>query len=421
MDMLNAQLFIRKSKTLTNGLRVVVFERPGAPIALSLRIRMGASFDPEGKDGLAHFCEHMLVSGTEKFPTKVLAAKFIERLGGRFWASTGFEDLGIYMMLGDPADIGSGMMLLGEFSTHSLFTDEAVETERGAILSEIRIKHSSPQSMANARLHDLIYEGGPLGRMILGTKESVALIAKEDVIAYCKERLTASNSVLVVVGGISAEEVFTLAEENIILPHGSNTDVLNDGKMVTLGVKHRTVLEFPGMDEVHIALGYVTVPFLSSDAPALHVLAELLGGGRSSILTERLRHIEGLVYGIFAKKDGEGTTGEFTIETSSKKEDVENVLSIINEEILKIVEGGVTAEQLDFVKSKLLKSRRLYMETSYEWMEEYSAGILYDVGYSVIEFDKNVSRVTIEDVVRVTKKYLEPSRCFVSLAGGIVK
>lgn len=182
---------------LANGLRVVVFERPGTPVALSLRIHMGAGFDPKGKDGLAHFCEHMLVSGTKKFPTKVLAAKFIERLGGRFWASTGFEDLGIYLMLGDPADIGSGIMLLGEFSAHSLFTDEIIETERGAILSELRIKQSNPKSMAMIRLHNLLYQGSPLDHTILGTKESLSSITKEDVVEYCKERLTAKNSILV--------------------------------------------------------------------------------------------------------------------------------------------------------------------------------------------------------------------------------
>lgn len=96
----------KTATTLKNGLRVVIFERKGAPIALRLCFLAGSRFDPPGKEGLSHFTEHLIISGTKSYPSKDKLAMSIEELGGTISAFTSSDVLGVEIELGDSSDFG---------------------------------------------------------------------------------------------------------------------------------------------------------------------------------------------------------------------------------------------------------------------------------------------------------------------------
>ena len=125
-----------------------------------------------------------------------------------------------------------------------------------------------------------------------------------------------------------------------------------------------------------------TPALLSQDTATLTVLAELLGGGRSALLMERLRYENGLIYFIGAENHPSSDSGEFVIRTSAKNTDVSRVLEIINDEILKVISGNISDDNFEFAKEKHLKSRMMNMETSRAWVFEHSFGLLCDPSYS---------------------------------------
>ena len=95
----------RESFDLSSGAHVVLFNRPKMPVHILVTFIAGSRFDPVGKEGLAHFIEHILLAGTTTYPTKDLLAGFIEDLGGSIGASTGADTLNLNVALGDPADL----------------------------------------------------------------------------------------------------------------------------------------------------------------------------------------------------------------------------------------------------------------------------------------------------------------------------
>lgn len=419
MDKKDCKIPFREQVQLNNGLLLTVFKKVGAPIAMSFTMNAGARFDPIGKDGLAHFCEHMLVSGTEIFPNKTHLAKHVEQLGGFIGASTGHESLNINIELGDPKDTEECINTLGQVLNHSLFNEGIIETERGAIFSEIRVKHSKNDKMVISRLHDLMYKNDPFGRMVLGTTDSVSTIRRDDIVEYFKERFTNKNSILVIAGDVDINQVSKLVEKNIT-PYSSKKDnetfseirKQNNGLMLTVETNE-------SIDEIYIAIGFYSPSILSKESVVLDLIAELLGGGRSSLLMQKLRYENGFVYSVHAENNPGSDNGEFIITTSAKKEDVYIVIKYIIDEIKKITNGDINEDDFIFAKNKYIKSKMIKMETSRSWVNGHYYGLLFDKNYSVIDSDNQIEKTDMAELVRVARVYLDTPNIFISLGGNI--
>lgn len=134
----------KREASLSNGARLVVLRREKTPVSIRVLFRSGSRFDPPGKEGLAHFVEHMIVAGSRSFPTKDKLATYIEQLGGAFGAFAGSEVLGVDVEIGDPADFPQAVTVLHEILCEPLFEGRAIETEGKAILREIGEIKSNP-------------------------------------------------------------------------------------------------------------------------------------------------------------------------------------------------------------------------------------------------------------------------------------
>lgn len=410
----------RHEATLSNGIRFIFFERPGAPLSLRAHFFGGSRFDQPGKEGLAHFMEHMIVAGTKRFPTKDKLAAHIEQYGGGFSAFTGLEGLAVNIAVADPTDVNILTEILDEILTKGLFNEKTLETERGAILKEIGERKSNPSEMLWELYAKLFFQDLDMGRSVLGSEESVRSISKSDIVNYYNTALVSGKTVYVGSGGISPEDLIPKLEP-ISLPI---SEKLRIEKALPV-VRKETILVEPyvGKDQVHLMIGFRTCECFHQDTPALGVIATILGGGRASTLTRLLRQEKGLVYSVSASSSSYSDTGTWKVKTSTSRDKVQEAIDIICNEFNRTSEGKLTSSELQFAKDKIIKFQRMGLQTSGSWVDfhSYRELITPTAHWTVENFVQEVSSVTIEDLARVGSKYFTKGSWFLAMCGDIDK
>jgi predicted Zn-dependent peptidase len=409
----------RHEAILSNGVKVVLFERPKTPIAMEVLFLSGSQFDPIGKEGLAHFTEHMVASGTKRFPTKDSLAIFIENLGGSFGASTGLGVFTISLSIVEPEDFKQGIELLDEMLNESLFEPKIIETERGAILRELSTKEADPGKYLWELSRSLYYQGTKCSRSTLGSKETIEGITRDDLIKYYNEMLTTGRAVIVVSGGIDLDSVVSTLESNLKL-RGSekyrDLELLPTSRKISILTK-----EYKTNDLIHLDFGFRVCNSYHDDTVPMIFLGHILGGGRASRLEKKLRYEKGYVYGVSAGYGGLANSGIFSIHTKVAKKNLQDVFNIITDEFKQLVENGVSKEELEFVKNRSIKSKKATMQTSGSWVSFHAYDELYDSDKKTTlpEFLAKVSELTTKEVKTAAKKYLNKNSWYLAMCGDI--
>ncbi|HEY4037114.1 MAG TPA: insulinase family protein [Ktedonobacteraceae bacterium] len=192
---------------LSNEISVVLFKKPAARINFSIASVGGGSFDPEELQGRAHFNEHMILSGIPQYPRKDLLVKPIENEGGIIGAVTSDEYLRIHISLNDPNDLPLATDLASQCFAQSLYEPSTVETERNVIHQEIETKHANPEKWLFEVYKQAFYPGTVLGRSVLGTKESVARLTREQLMQHSQQMFVGKRMALVASGNITLDQL----------------------------------------------------------------------------------------------------------------------------------------------------------------------------------------------------------------------
>lgn len=404
--------------TLSNGTRVVIFERPGMPVYLRACFLSGSRFDVGGKDGTAHFLEHMLVAGTKKFPSKDKLAAYIEQYGGVFGATTSLDFVNINTGIGDPADLNKAFEVLHEILFESSFDEKTFKNERGSILSELRDHLSSPGNMVWDVAGRLIFQDTPLAKSILGSRDTIEAITKKDVIDFFHNNMTADRMILVASGGGTLEDISERAEQLLIFP--SSQKAILDKQLPIIRKRTTDIEQFSGKEQIHMALGFRTVPAHHKDGFALDVIAEALGGGRASVLTKELRYKRGLVYGVSAIQRDFSDAGAFIIKTSCSKGKLQEVLDIISSVLARVGAVGLLEDELVFAKEKIIKSKRMKLQSSASWVNFHTyQQLLSSEPWTLIDYLNNISLVSQNGAKEIAKEYLDTDKWYLALCGDI--
>ena len=403
---------------LSNGCKLVLFERPGMPLAINVIFLSGSRFDKIGKEGTAHFLEHMIVAGSNRFPSKDKLATYIEQYGGVFSASTTTDTMNVWISIGDPADMSKAFDVLHEMLLEPTFEDKTLETERGSILRELGQTKSTPQGLVRMMYNTLFFQSTELNRPVLGSEESINATTKEDVIEFYKNNLVSGRMILVVSGGVKLEDLIKECENKILLPQTPRL-ILN--KELPVIRKKTVMIEYDkNTDKANFTFGFRIVGGKNADIPALRVIANIIGGGRASTLSKKLRYERGLVYGVSARANTLSDAGFLWIQTSVLKEKLQETLDIITGEMKRIVDEGLTHEEVSFAKNKIVKSKRMQMQSSESWVEfpDY-IDVAGDKISTLSDYVEEIEAVTIEDTKRVAQKYFTSSNWYLTVHGNI--
>ena len=409
----------RKETTLSSGTRLVTFEKKGLPIYIEVLFRSGSRYDPIGKEGLAHFTEHMIVAGSKNYPSQEKLSTFIERLGGAYGASTSAEVVTISVAVGDPNDIGAVAVLIHEMLDEALFETESIENERKAILKELGDKKGNPEDYIWELYKRLFFQETSVGRSIIGNEQTISDITRVDLINYYRNSLVSGRMGIVAGGEVDINKTADEIEKHLKIKSSPKPDF--DKKLPEF--RNKTTLShiYPGIDQIQIIIGFRTVSETHPDAPILDMIASISGGSRASSLLRKLRYETGLVYGVSAFSVAGSDHGTWGVITSTTSNKVNEVLTILSTEFKRIYEGGITQEELSFAKDRIIKSKRRYMQTSSSWVLFHSFGELIDPkNYLRLDAYLNtIEKVTLEDITRVGEKYIKPSKWYLATTGDI--
>src|SRR4051795_13082861 len=199
--------------TLPNGLQVVVIPDHRTPVVTQMIwYKVGSADETAGKSGLAHFLEHLMFKGTAKHPAGEFS-ETVRRLGGNENAFTSVDYTGYFQRL-PREQLGKMMEFEADRMTGLILKDENVLPERDVVLEEFNMRvANSPESRLIEQIMAALYLNHPYGRPVIGWRQEIEKLGREDALAFYKRFYAPNNAILVVAGDVEARDVRLVAEK----------------------------------------------------------------------------------------------------------------------------------------------------------------------------------------------------------------
>jgi predicted Zn-dependent peptidase len=407
--------------TLPNGLRVWCQPRPDSEsVAALLVIRAGSRYEDLANNGVSHYVEHMLFTGTERW-TEEEIKEIIRRRGGRWNGWTGRERT-TYFAHVSAQDFDIALDWLAEVVFHPTFPADKVDKERQVIFQERWGRYGWLINTLDALgfgyeldrdVRRALFPDSTLGLRVMGEDASLESLDRAGLLDYYQGHYTPDNAVLIVVGNVTPEQVTERAEVYFGNLEGDGWISPPGTPPLPAEGPHEVVVRGPmPTDQVQLMVGARTVGRTHPDRWALEVLAEILGED----LREEIRYQRGLVYGLGAYNVSFDDTGYFVIYTNSERGHREDILSAVEEHLEKMRRGEVDAERVAEAQAALKGRWALAMEDNVEramWLAGWSSVLSADE--PVPDYQAAIDAVTPEDLSRVVETYFTLQRRYLGL------
>ena len=348
---------------LDNGMQVVVIEDHRAPVVMHMVwYRAGAADETPGVSGVAHFLEHLLFKGTETMEPGEFSAT-VAANGGRDNAFTSYDYTAYFQRVA--ADRLELMMQMESDRMVNLQLDEEdILTEREVIIEERNQRtENNPASLMREQLDAAQYLNHRYGVPIIGWRHEMENLSLDDALAYYRKFYAPNNAILIVAGDVEPEAVRGLAEKYYgVLPPNPELVERIRPKEPPQTAARRMVFEDPRVAQPYVRRSYLAPerdPGAQETAAALTILAEILGGGTTSYLAEKLQFDEQLAVYTGAWYGGtslDDTTFDVVI-VPSEGVSLEEAEAAMDKALHDFMEAGVDAEQLSRIKMQIRASQ----------------------------------------------------------------
>jgi predicted Zn-dependent peptidase len=397
--------FVRRS-VLPSGVRVLTEAMPGAAsTSLGFWVGVGSRDEREGQYGSTHFLEHLLFKGTAKRSALDIAISF-DSVGGEHNAATAKEYTCYYSRVRD-ADVPMAVEVIGDMVTGSVLDAAAFDVERGVILEELAMAADDPADVAGEAFFAAAFDGHALGRPIGGTPESIRAVRRDDVLSHYREHY-APNGIVVTAAGAVDHDAFCDLVEGVFhgapdaSPLARRTPLpVADPAIAKLSVVHRPT------EQVSMLRGSQGLDLRDERRPVLSVLNAVLGGGMSSRLFQEVRERRGLAYAVSSFAPAYLDNGAFGVYAGCAPDNVPGVIEIVDAEFRRMVDDGITGDELRRAKGQIEGALTLSLEDSDARMtrlgrSELGTGEFTDLATAL----ERVDRVTTADVLDLARDLL---------------
>lgn len=405
---------------LKNGSKIFHFYKPNMPLSTSVMFNAGSGYDPKGKEGLAHFTEHILFKSTEKFRDETETGLFLESIGGQANAFTGVDYLGVTADIGVSSDYSKVVDFLHELTRKSLFEKDRIDIERGTILGEISDYESNPALHIRDLIQSQVFQGTYAERSIAGTSKTVLGISREDLYDFYRSRIVENNMSIVVAGDIEFEKILDLFEDKF----SCDGSLKAEGAVEDLDYIRENPIAikvYQDTDQIFIGFSFRTCRRVSEDSRVLDLLSTILGNGFSSSLFRKLRTESGLVYSLSVPSVTSIDRGHFSVVTSTSKDKLQKVLNILTEEFKRLELGNITEDEINLAKEKTVKSTVREMQDSGSWVGDHMYDAFYDSKdpEDIASYLNKIEKIKLEEAITVSKKYFSKDKWYLSLCGDV--
>jgi zinc protease len=410
---------------LANGLEVVVIPDRRAPVVTHMVwYKVGAADEPKGKSGIAHFLEHLMFKGTERYPGGF--SKAVAELGGQENAFTSY-DYTAYFQRVSREHLVRMMEFEADRMTGLALTDEVVDPERDVVLEERKMRvDNDPSSQLAEEIAASLFTHHPYGTPIIGWEDEIEGLSRHDAIAFHDRFYTPNNATLVVAGDVSADEVRSLAEETYgkVARRAEPPPRLRPQEPPQRAERRLTLadarVEQPIFQRHWRAPSYAKAK--PGEAEALDLLGQILGGGaisrlyRGLVADRRIASYAGAWYGGSAVDEARFSLWASPLQDQS----FDTIEAAITEEIDRLARDGIDEAELDRAKTRLVADA-IYARDNQATLARHFGSTLSTGGTveQLLAWPARIAAVTANEVRDAARTYLVASRSVVGLLCGV--
>ena len=400
-----------KKHLYPNGLTLIVDEAPQLmSVTIGAWVRTGSRHEDPDSWGMCHFLEHMIFKGGEKRGALDIS-KAVDRVGGDFNAFTSREHTCFHFYL--PAqEAGLGAELLKETLFKPLFETKEIERERQVILQEIAMTKESPEEESFDRFMEKAFDKHPIGRNILGSKESIQGINRKKIREFFLENYRPENMVLAVSGDITLEKA---KRTFAMLGEQAWPDRKQPRSSKPVRGSDPPEAMSPGLwwvdeqtEQAHVIYGIMAPVKTQKERLLSAMIQQYLGGGMSSVLFDEIREKKGWAYSVYASAVQFLDSSIFTLYAGVKTDKILETIKVFRNELQKVAKTGIPAKDLKRIKDSLLYSYELSLESSESRMFTVSSSeLFFKRAVSFKEYKNQVESIRAGDTQALAKDWLK--------------
>lgn len=407
----------RKEGVLKNGLRVVFIQKPFAPIHTKIMMRAGAIFDPLGKEGLAHFTEHIVASGSKEFSKEAFSG-LLESVGGYWNATTGEDFMSVECEVALPEHLERVQQYFHHALSEIYVTKEVLEKEKEIITSEIEAAHSNPAYHAYWHVARKIAGDTAWGRPTLGTQETVSGFSIDDVEQFFKTYCVLENMVLVVAGGCTWEDIEQTFSSLMFL-HGETHELPKDPTFLT---NTEPILYEQDVPQTNIAFMFKAPSLNTREYSLLNFAIRFAHDGITSRFYKTIRNQRGLAYGVGSLKlSFNEHTNYLGTQLGVPTSKVQATIDALRECYQEFIEEGISQKEIDEKIDTLWFSAHRNLERASDWVDTLDYDELYPTKnpiHGAYPDIYNYRRTyTAKEIATVLKQYITLDTVHIAMSG----
>lgn len=405
------------SKTrLDSGLTILTDTMPGVrSVTVGFFFRVGSRNEPNELNGITHFIEHSVFKGTRRRTAKQIAFEQ-DRLGGNLDAFTTHEETGFAVKVLDE-QLPAAFDLLADILTSPRFESADLINEQRVIIEEIKMMDDSPEELLGELFYADFYPDHPLGLSIAGTPATVRSFDSEKTRAYHAEAFSPANLVIAAAGNIEHDRLVEMAAA-IDFPTG-HTKAAN-GSEPPRPAAPIIIESKRDLEQAHVL---IATPFIDGRDPrryAADLLTNIIGGGTSSRLWQKVREDRGLAYSVGTSAALFRDCGLFSVFAGTSPEQVGELTDIVIDEMRWVVKNGVTGDELRLTKDQTRASILLGLEDSAGRAASLAnSEIVHGRIIPVEETLAGIEQVTADDVAEIAREFFTSERVAFAAIGDL--
>jgi predicted Zn-dependent peptidase len=403
-------------EVLPNGLTVITEEMQHIrSVSIGIWIKTGSRDEDLQWNGISHFIEHMVFKGTQHRSAEDIARQ-VDSIGGNTDAFTAKECICFNVKVLDE-HLPIALDVLSDLVLNPIFDVQDIGRERGVILEEIKMDEDNPDYLVHEIFMQNFWKDHPLGKPILGTKETVKKFEQPPVLDFYKERFIPSNLIICAAGNLKHRPFVDLVAKYFehMKPRKNGFHSPQPKIVPRIIMRNKKALE-----QVQICIGVPSHPIAHEERYASYVLNTLLGGGMSSRLFQNIRERQGLAYAIYSDLNPYRDTGCLSVYAGTSRASAEKVVHSVISEFRKLKQEIVPADELRRSKDQLKGSLMLSLESSTARMSNLARQEMYfDRFYSMDELIEKIETVTAEELTKLANTFFKTENIAVTVLGNL--
>ena len=399
---------------LPNGLTILTEKMDHIrSVAMGVWIRAGSRHEMAEVNGISHFVEHMVFKGTKSRSAQRIARE-VDAIGGNLDAFTGKETVCFNIKVLDE-HVPTALDVLSDLVLNPIFASDEITRERGVILEEIKMDEDNPDYLVHEIFTQAFWKDHPLGKPILGTKETVKRFERDTLCNFYGQRFHGGNMIFSAAGNID-HDIFV---EQVTRRFES----LPAGESVTAVVPPKTAARIiltnqKALEQVQLCLG-VPAPAIADESRYVTlVLNTILGGGMSSRLFQTVREERGLAYSIYSDLNPYSDTGSLCVYAGTSSDRAIQVVQLVMEQFRRLKTETLPADELRRAKDQLRGNLLLSLESSMSRMSNLARQQMhFNYFFGMQEILDKVESITEDQVLAMANQLFQPETVAVTLLG----